>query len=194
MFQRQWMQGQQRNPSSWKEQQAEASRQWKAMIAEEQDSYIAAATAEQGLRDDAMQEPWKAKYEQGNNEIATIDLLPRNARKVCSKSRVLNSYARFKTHKEWWSQQGSGVFCPDGIMELDSVDVNMRDEDIQQGFATFAELGPELPTINCLPPHHTVCAFGQCVNDKHFSMAAKFVHSMSHFLAKGACYQNQSSY
>lgn len=160
------------------------------MTPAEQESFTVAAIAEQGLREEAMREPWDAKLQQPKGpQTQTIGLLSKNASKKVSRHRTVNSFARFKTQTDWWSEQGSGVSCPDGIMQLDHIDLQSPDEDLQRDLAQFAETrhNAPLPSLEGEPPNHTVCSFHQCRSGKHFALAANFVDSMSHLLETGAC-------
>lgn len=154
----------------------------------ERDPFMATALAEQGLRDDALQDPWEAKHEQEqSDEPKAISFLPRNARTRLSRQRVLNSYKRFKSQHDWWKQQGSGVSCGDGILHLDDIDTVSTEDQLQEHFSDFANLPPNLPQpgLDC-EPHHTVCSTGQCVTNQYFCLAAKLVASMSQMLTNGA--------
>lgn len=162
------------------------------MTAAEQESFTAAAVAEQGLREEAMREPWDAKLQPKEPQTQTIDLLSKNATKKVSRHRTVNSYARFKAQTDWWSEQGSGVSCPDGIMQLDHVDLQSTDEDLQRDFAQFAETcnnanNAPLPSLQGQPTNRAVCSLHQCQSGRHFALAANFVDSMSHLLATGTC-------
>ena len=186
-------------PGAWKAAIKRCSHKWRRMTIEEREPYNAMAAEEQGLREEAMQQPFSAS--KGPDTLGTAAFnaaaqLSRNALKCVSLQRLVATYKRY-TSSLHWKDFDCGLATAQGAMSLDKIDLVTRFEEVENTWATFiapAENGgndqgldiEDCATSNKL--HHSVCGSfnGVCKQMPCFEPASKLAASLHHFIKQGA--------
>lgn len=167
----------------------------------EKDAYHAIAAEEEGVRQEAMLQPYQAKSHSANNVVplgkASFDAaanLGRNALKKLSLHRLLVTYQEYK-NGEGWSDFDAGLARPEGAMSLDDIDLDTSQDDIQKTWSRFVgsaclhHKNQEIAMDTRLASlHHKVCGqgFGLCKREAAFYLEAqRFARSLHHFIGKG---------
>lgn len=189
MFQREMMAGQQLEPGAWAKQLREISKHWKKMGPSQREPYHARAAEEQAMRENAAFEPLPSKTF-GPSKCPVSELLGRNAKKKISRQRAMATYMQFVNAPEW-QEMDAGLFCADGALSLDDIDISATDDSICQEWDSFAQPASPLPSewqSADTRVHHATChaEHGHCQSTSCSDLAGKFVASMAALLNNGA--------
>lgn len=187
------MSGKQLTPTLWREALSECSEQWKNLSPAEKKEYESQAATEQSLRDAAALEPFPAK-QQPTSQGAAASQLCKNALNTVGKQRAMASYVQYKAASDW-AEYDAGVFCPEGAIALDSIDMDTTAKEIQDQWEVFAKPASlsdipdewKLKDVTA-PLHHSTCHQnhgGLCKSVPLLGLVTKFVHAMADAVASG---------
>ena len=156
------------------------------------------AAEEQGLREEAVQQPFCASKGAKSLVGAAFDaaaLLSKKSLKRLSLQRLLATYQQFKT-SVFWKDFDCGLGTADGAMSLDHIDLLTSAEDASSLWDRFVcpatsqgdGCGLQVDTDVLKSLHHSVCISGDglCKRAPCHGPACKFVSSMHYFIKEGA--------
>lgn len=194
MFQRESMRALQLSPLEWKSCVRECGQKWKNMPLSEKEAYCALAAEQQGLREEAMLQPFKpadGPQPLGEASFDAAALVSRNGLVKLSAHRLLATYKAYKS-SDGWGDFDAGLATSTGAMPLDAIDLENSPETISSTWSSFVrpvdrdeEYDEAARMHGCV--HHTVCGQGHglCQKLPYLTQASKFASSLHNFLKEG---------
>lgn len=196
IFQRESLAKLQLQPSEWKAAVRACSDKWRRFSADEREPYEAMAAEENGLRAEAMLQPFqseKGPQSLGDAGFDAASSLCKNALKSISCHRLMVTYSRFKD-SGCWAEFDCGLSNSEGAMSLDAIDLESNHESIAETWSRFVgPAGPDLHQVDDRDDeavkslHHSVCGQGHglCKNTPFYKSACKFAESFHHLIKEG---------
>ena len=199
MFQRKELGGRQLNKNEWTQAVRELGQKWRALGADVRERYEAEAKHEDGLREEAMRQPFQSKKDKATGNVRLGDAafnaaadLKRKTMKKISGSRLSKTFAEYEGSKAWESWNG-GLACAAGCLKLDLINMSSTAEEIQEKWDSATTRPVSEPAFwasdwkQNQEVHHAVChsLCGHCVSDSHTKVAQNLVGSLHQLIAKG---------